>query len=129
MEKFQIGKFLHESIDIVNIYRSQTGNSFELLQHLMTIITEGRPTLITGDFNACFIENYNNTLIQGLLSLGFNQLVHWRDTHTRSTHWSSLLTWSNQKSKCSSRKIQSILLWSWWYLHSAYKPFLKSKEE
>ena len=37
---------------------------------------EGRPTLITGDFNACFIENFNNRLIQGLLTLGFKQLVH-----------------------------------------------------
>ena len=76
MEKFQIRKIVHKSIDIINIYRSQTGKSLELLQHLMTIIREGRPTLITGNFNECFKENFNSRLIQGLLSLGFSQLVH-----------------------------------------------------
>ena len=76
MEKFQIEKFVHKSIDIVNIYRSQAGNSLELLQYLMTIMKEGKPTLITGDFNACFIENFNNRIIQGLITLGFKQLVH-----------------------------------------------------
>ena len=57
----------------------------ELLQQLTKIIEDGRPTLITGDINACFIENFNNRLIQGLLSLGFNQLVH-EGTHIQGRH-------------------------------------------
>ena len=85
MEKFQIGKFIHKSMDIISIYRSQTGNSMELLQQLKKIIEDGRPTFIMGDINACFVENFNNRLIQGLLSLGFNQLVH-EGTHIQGRH-------------------------------------------
>ena len=29
-----------------------------------------------GDFNSCYKENMNNKLVQGLLNLGFNQLIH-----------------------------------------------------
>ena len=85
MEKFQIGKFRHKSIDIINIYRSLTGNSLEMLEQLKNMIEDGRPTLITGDFNACFLENINNKLIQGLLTLGFDQLVH-EGTHIQGRH-------------------------------------------
>ena len=46
---------------------------------------EGRITLITGDFNVCFIENLSCSLIQGLLNLGFDQLVH-EPTHIRGRH-------------------------------------------
>ena len=61
---------------MMNIYRSQEGNSVELLEDLRKIIEVQRVTLVTGDFNACFRENYNNRLIQGLLSMGFCQLMH-----------------------------------------------------
>ena len=85
MEKLQIGKFRHNNMDIINIYRSQTGNSLEMLEQLKKMIEDGRPTLITGDFNACFLENINDRLIQGLLTLGFEQLVH-EGTHIRGQH-------------------------------------------
>ena len=85
MEKFQIAKFKHDTIDIINVYRSQTGNSLELLDQLKTLIEHGRITLITGDFNACFMENFSNRMIQGLLDIGFDQLVH-EPTHIRGRH-------------------------------------------
>ena len=47
MEKFQITKFKHHSMDIINIYRSQTGNSIELLEQLKNLFEEERITLIT----------------------------------------------------------------------------------
>ena len=84
-EKFQITKFKHETIDLINVYRSQSGNSLELLEHLKEQIEAGRKTVITGDFNICFMENFNNRMIQGLLTLGFNQLVH-EPTHMRGRH-------------------------------------------
>ena len=71
-DKFQIAKFKHKDIDIINIYRSQSGNSLELLEHLKKQIEGGRITLITGDFNICFMENFSNRMIQGLLGLGFD---------------------------------------------------------
>ena len=84
-DKFQMTKFKHEQIDLINVYRSQSGNSLELLEHIKKQIETGRRTIITGDFNICFMENFNNRMIQGLLSLGFNQLVH-EPTHMRGRH-------------------------------------------
>jgi hypothetical protein len=55
------------------------------LEYLNKKIELGRPTIITGDFNICFMENFNNRMIQGLLSLGFDQLVH-EPTHIRGRH-------------------------------------------
>ena len=85
MDKFQIAKFKHRDLDVINIYRSQSLNSLEVLEHLQQQIETGRPTLITGDFNICFMENFSNRMIQGLLSLGFDQLVH-EPTHIRGRH-------------------------------------------
>ena len=84
-EKFQIIKFKHEVLDIINVYRSQSGHSLELLDHLKKQIETGRITIITGDFNICFMENFNNRMVQGLLSLGFDQLVH-EPTHIHGRH-------------------------------------------
>jgi exonuclease III len=64
-DKFQITTFKHEVLDIFNVYRSLSGNSLELLEQLKKQIKAGIPTLITGDFNICFMENYSNRIIQG----------------------------------------------------------------
>ena len=85
MDKFQIIKFQHDDLDVINLYRSQTGHSVELLENLRNIIETKRTTIITGDFNICFIENFNNRLIQGLLTIGFEQLVH-EPTHIKGRH-------------------------------------------
>jgi hypothetical protein len=84
-DKFQIAKFMHKDLDIINVYRSQSGSSLELIEHLKKRIEAGRATIITGDFNICFMENFSNRMVQGLLSLGFNQLVH-EPTHIRGRH-------------------------------------------
>ena len=81
-DKFPIAKFTHKVLDIINVYRSQSGNSLELLEHVKDQIEVGRITIITGDFNICFMENNSNRMIQGLLNLGFYQLLH-EPTHIR----------------------------------------------
>ena len=59
------------------------------------MLTDGKPSLITGDFNICYLINKNNRMSQGLQNNGFNQLVteathikggyidhaYWRDQH------------------------------------------------
>ena len=84
-DKFQIIKLKNNDLDIINIYRSQTGNSVELLEDLRDLIEPNRRTIITGDFNICFMENFSNRLIQGLLVMGFTQLVH-EPTHIRGRY-------------------------------------------
>ena len=39
-------------------------------------------TLIVGDFNLCYDENHHNPLIQGLIQVGFRQLIQ-DPTHLR----------------------------------------------
>ena len=85
MDRLQIAKFKHKRLDVINLYRSQLGNSQEILEQLKHQMDEGRITLITGDFNLCFVENFSCRLIQGLLNLGFDQLVH-EPTHIRGRH-------------------------------------------
>ena len=75
-EKFQANKFRHNDIDLICLYRSQIGNSNTFLQDLTKLIDIRRPTIIMGDFNSCYRENINNRLVQGLLNLGFKQLIH-----------------------------------------------------
>ena len=84
-DKFQIAKFKHKNLDLINIYRSQSGNSVLLLEKIKEQMEAGRITLITGDFNICFMENFTNRMIQGLLTLEFEQLVH-EPTHIRGRH-------------------------------------------
>ena len=83
--KFQMTKFRHDTLDIINVYRSQSGHSLEVLDHLNKLIDLERTTMITGDFNICFNENFNNRMIQGLLHLEFDQMVH-EPTHILGRH-------------------------------------------
>ena len=39
------------------------------------MVEADKPTLITGDFNICYLSNGNNRMSQGLAKNNFNQLV------------------------------------------------------
>ena len=40
------------------------------------MINFGKLTLIVGDVNICFKENYRNQFIQGLIKFGFKQMIN-----------------------------------------------------
>ena len=46
-----------------------------LLQDLNGMINPKKTTLIVGDMNICYRDNFQNRLIQGLIKLGFKQIV------------------------------------------------------
>ena len=71
----QIVKFTSPQLDTINVYRSKNGHSVELLNYLLLMLTEDRPTLITGDFNMCYMIHRNNRMTQGLEKSSFSQLV------------------------------------------------------
>ena len=81
----QITKFTSPDLDIISVYRSRNGHSVELLNHLLSMLTEGKPSLITGDFNICYLINRNNRMSQGLVKNAFKQLVS-EATHIRGGH-------------------------------------------
>ena len=75
-EKFQMMKCKHDSVDVICIYRSNGGYSVEILMDLSKLINTENVTLIVGDFNLCYNVNRTNRLIQGLITMGFTQLIH-----------------------------------------------------
>ena len=89
----QITKFCTKGLDIINVYRSNKGNSVELLKKLEEMLTPGISTLITGDFNICFLTNPNNRMSKGLINIGFQQLVneptHILGGHIDHVYWNS----------------------------------------
>ena len=74
--KFQIVKLKHKDFDIITIYRSQLANPVSVFDELHKILCYDRTTLIVGDMNICFKENYRNRFIQGLIQLGFKQMIN-----------------------------------------------------
>ena len=81
----QATKFCSENLDVINVYRSSKGNSLDLLNKLVEMVTPGMSTLITGDFNICFSRNPNNRMSKGLVNAGFQQLVR-ESTHILGGH-------------------------------------------
>ena len=91
----QIVKLSSSELDTINVYRSRNGHSVELLNHIRKMLNVDKPTLITGDFNICYLTNKNNRMSQGLENHSFSQLVkeathirgglidhaYWRDTN------------------------------------------------
>ena len=74
--KYQALKFVHKDVDIISIYRSQLAHPVALLEDLQKVINSGKLTLIVGDVNICFRENYRNQFIQGLIKFGFKQMIN-----------------------------------------------------
>ena len=72
--KYYITKLSSEDIDIINIYRSQTGSIIEVLNIIEKLISN-KIVIIGGDLNICFLNNRVNPFTTYLESVGFNQLV------------------------------------------------------
>ena len=81
-QMFQLISFKNRDIDVICVYRSQIGNSALIVNNVRRLIDSKRITLVIGDFNTCFRENFNNPITQGLTNLGFVQLVK-EPTHIR----------------------------------------------
>ena len=74
-DSMQIQKTVFSNIDVINIYRSQKGNKYELIQRLERIIDKEKITLITGDLNICGIQEKRNVVGLHLERLGFSQVI------------------------------------------------------
>ena len=75
MQKMQLCKFRSSTLDVITVYRSEQGNSLELLEHIKKLITPGNNTVICGDFNICYLSTRNNRITKYLEENGFKQLV------------------------------------------------------
>ena len=73
--KMQISKFSSIDLDVISVYRSDRGNPNEMIGKLLSMIEEGKTTIITGDFNICYRDSQNHRFIRGMHELRLNQLV------------------------------------------------------
>ena len=81
----QLTKFTSNEVDVINVYRSSNGNSVELLNNIIVMMTPGKPLLITGDFNICMMNHQKNRMSKGLETIGFIQMIK-EATHIRGGH-------------------------------------------
>ena len=63
------------TLDTINVYRSQNGNQHELVQILDKMINRGKFCIITGDFNLCGRDEKRNIVTLFLERQGFSQLM------------------------------------------------------
>ena len=87
----QLTKLTSNEVDVINVYRSSNGNSVELLNNMVAMMTIGKPVLITGDFNICMMNHQNNRMSKGLEMQGFRQMIkdatHIRGGHIDHVYW------------------------------------------
>ena len=83
--KMQISKLNSLDLDVISVYRSDRGNPNELIGKLLTMIRVEKTTIITGDFNICYLQIPKNQISKGLLGESFQQLIK-EPTHIRGGH-------------------------------------------
>ena len=81
-DQMQLTKFRSSELDIITIYRSDKGNSVELLNCIKSLITKERPTAICGDLNICYNSNRNNRITKYLETTSYTQVVQ-HPTHVK----------------------------------------------
>ena len=84
-EKMQITRIESNELEMIALYRSEQGNSSELLEHIKNLITPGMTTIVCGDFNICYMSNNNNKVTKWLEENEFTQVMK-EATHIRGRH-------------------------------------------
>ena len=74
-EGFSMTKLRNEKLNIIGVYRSQTGNLRDLANKLQGLVDTEVTTVVGGDFNICALEQGKNFLTAKLTEMGFNQIV------------------------------------------------------
>ena len=72
----QLTKFTSQMLDIILLYRSQRGDYDQLNEHIDSLMSEGKPLLIVGDLNFCYLKNKYNRTKQHLKAKHFFQLIN-----------------------------------------------------
>jgi exonuclease III len=75
-ENIQISKFTSSDMDLLVLYRSQTGNLKLLKQYLENTHLGDKPLLVIGDFNFCFLKESPIFLKKYFNENSFSQLVN-----------------------------------------------------
>ena len=74
-QTLQIVKYNVKGVRTINVYRSSSHSLAETANVLKTFINSGETTLVSGDFNVCFLKDKKNSISEMLKRLGFIQLT------------------------------------------------------
>ena len=77
---FSISKMESEKIKVIGIYRSQDGDTVNLLNEIQGLVDTDKTTVIGGDINICALTQRKNDITKNMEEMGFTQLV------TQATH-------------------------------------------
>ena len=74
--KFQMARISGNKFEVINIYRSQGADTTEFIESLTNLIMINKNCYIVGDFNIDYLTTDSHPIIQKIISLGFEPLVH-----------------------------------------------------
>ena len=72
---FSISKLENEKLRVIGVYRSQDGNTSNLINKLQDLVDTEKTTIVGGDLNICALTQRKNVVTVSLVELGFKQLV------------------------------------------------------
>ena len=68
-DKMQITKLDSKDLEVIALYRSEQGNTLEMIKHLTSMIKPELATVVCGDFNICYKTNRITKYIKELYTL------------------------------------------------------------
>ena len=74
-DHMQSSRFISSQIDVITLYRSQDCNLAFMNQNIGDMIETGKPQLVVGDFNFCYLESSSNFTSKYLHFNNFKQLI------------------------------------------------------
>ena len=74
-EFIQLSKFNAHNIDVITLYRSQQCDLNTMNKLIKEMIEPGKPQLLVGDFNFCYLGETANSTSNFLQSANFKQLI------------------------------------------------------
>ena len=82
---FQVLKLTVRGVDLIIVYRSEGGSKSELINVLSSMLDDTKPTLISGDFNICTLDNPDNKVTKTLKQMDFDLVIR-EATHILGGH-------------------------------------------
>ena len=72
----QLSKFTSSTLDIIALYRSQGGSYSDLNRYIEMMDCEGKPLLVIGDINFCYLTSEFNVTKQYMERKQFIQMIN-----------------------------------------------------
>ena len=75
-EYIQLSKFTSPNLNVISLYRSQQCELATMITLIDEMLEEGKPHLLVGDFNYCYLDEASNTASKFFKISNFKQLIN-----------------------------------------------------